>query len=1045
MECTSNGTLENGNAGNNGNAPEFGVTVKPETRNPKRETKPLDLASIRTRLATLRGVEYWRGLEELAETEEFKAFLHQEFPRHASVWMDSLDRRSFLKFMGASLALAGLGGCVSPAPAPPDEKIVPYVNQPEEIIPGKPLFFATAMPLGGFGRGVLVESHMGRPTKIEGNPEHPASLGSSDVFMQASALEFYDPDRSHVLSNAGMISTWNRFFSALNAELETQRLTQGAGLRILTETITSPTLTYQLNQLLKQFPRAKWHQYEPVGRGHVYEGSRLAFGEAVETLYRLDKAEVILSLDSDFLYFGPGSIRYARDFANKRRVSEPKAEMNRLYVVESTPSVTGSMADHRLPLGPIDIEGFARIVAKGLGVELPGEAPAVPARYDKWTRALIRDLQKHRGSSLVLAGDPQPPVVHALAHAMNQALGNVGNTVTYTEPVETKPINPIDSLRELVGDMEANAVQVLIMIGGNPVYTVPADIDFGSLLVKSNFSVHLSLYDDETSALCHWHIPEAHYLESWSDVRAFDGTASIIQPLIAPLYEGRTAHEILATLMGQPGRTSYEIVREYWKQQHPSPDFETFWRTAVHDGILHGTGAPAKQVSLKRDLSSWVTGASKTNKSDLEILFRPDPTIYDGRFANNGWLQELPKPLTKLTWDNAVLVSPATAERLGLTYRVGTTGGEHGTIYGDVVEIEYQGRKVRGAAWILPGHADDCVTLHLGYGRTRAGRVGTKTGFNANSLRTSDAFWHGSGLQIRRTGEQQPLACTQFHHLMEGRHLLRAGTLEEYRKNPNFVQESEEEEKPHGSLYPGFKYDGYAWGMAIDINSCIGCNACVVACVAENNSPVVGKKEVLRGREMHWIRVDRYYKGGLENPQMVHQPVPCMQCENAPCELVCPVGATNHSEEGLNDMVYNRCVGTRYCSNNCPYKVRRFNFFLYSDFQTPSLKPLRNPDVTVRSRGVMEKCTYCVQRINQAKITAERENRKVGDGEIVTACQQACPTQAIVFGDINDPDSRVSKLKAESLNYGLLTELNTKPRTTYQAKLSNPNPEIEDA
>jgi MoCo/4Fe-4S cofactor protein with predicted Tat translocation signal len=1028
--------------------------VKPETQKPTIEPQPLDVASLRAQLSILRGERYWRCLEELADTEEFKALLHQEFPRHASAWLDSLDRRSFLKVMGASLALAGLSGCVSSAPAPPDKKIVPYVNQPEEIIPGKPLFFATAMPLSGFGRGVLAESHMGRPTKIEGNPEHPASLGSSDAFMQASILDFYDPDRSHVLSHAGMISTWNGFFSALNAELETQRLTQGAGLRILTETVTSPTLAYQLNLLLKKFPKAKWHQYEPAGRDHLYEGSRFAFGEAVETRYRLDQADVILSIDSDFLFFGPGSVRYARDFADKRRVSGPKAEMNRLYVVESTPSVTGSMADHRLPLGPNDIESFAKIVAKGLGVEMAGDASAVPARYDKWARALIRDLQKHRGRSLILAGDPQPPVVHALVHAMNQALGNVGTTVIYTEPIEANPTNRSDSLRELARDMEANAVQVLIMIGGNPVYTAPVDLNFGSLLVKSNFSVHLSLYDDETSALCHWHIPEAHYLESWSDVRAFDGTASIIQPLIAPLYEGRTAHEILATLMGQPGGTSYEIVREYWKQQHPAPDFETFWRTAVHDGIVHGTEAPAKQMALKRDLSSWVAsrqaqveekaGSATTHKNDLEVLFRPDPTIYDGRFANNGWLQELPKPLTKLTWDNAVLVSPATAERLGLNYRIGTTGGEHGTVYGDVVELEYKGRKVRGAAWILAGQADNCVTLHLGYGRTRAGRVGTNTGFNTNSLRTSDALWHDSGLQIRKTGEQQALACTQFHHLMEGRQLLRAGTLEEYRKNPNFVQEGEEE-KSSGSLYPGVKYEGYAWGMAIDINSCIGCNACVVACVAENNSPVVGKKEVLRGREMHWIRIDRYYKGALENPQMYHQPVPCMQCENAPCELVCPVGATNHSDEGLNDMVYNRCVGTRYCSNNCPYKVRRFNFFLYSDFQTPSLKPLRNPDVTVRSRGVMEKCTYCVQRINQTKINAEKENRTIRDGEIVTACQQACPTQAIVFGDINDSNSRVSKLKAESLNYSLLTELNTKPRTTYQAKLRNPNPEIEDA
>jgi MoCo/4Fe-4S cofactor protein with predicted Tat translocation signal len=1011
----------------------------------------LDLNVIRQRLSSARGKEYWRCLEELADTPEFQTLLRREYPRHASAWLDSLDRRDFLKLMGASLALAGLSACSSPSPAPRDEKIVPYVRQPEEIIPGKPLYFATAMPLVGFGRGVLVESHMGRPTKIEGNPEHPASLGSSDIFMQADLLTLYDPDRSRALNNAGLISTWNAFFSAVSAPLESQRLNEGAGLRILTETVTSPTLASQLTELLVKLPKAKWHQYEPAGRDYVHEGSRLAFGDVVETVYRFDKAEVILSLDADFLFFGPGSVRYARDFANKRRVNGPKAEMNRLYVVESTPTVTGAMADHRLALRPSDIEGFAKTVAKHLGISLSEpEAPAAP--YEKWVRALARDLQRHRGSGIVLAGDQQPPIIHALAHAMNQALGNAGATLLYTEPVEASPINQAESLRELVRDMEANLVQLLIIIGGNPVYTAPADLNFTSHLVKSNFSVHLSLYEDETSALCHWHIPEAHYLESWSDVRAFDGTVSIIQPLIAPLYGGRTAHELLAALSSEPGRSSYEIVRSYWKQRHGDKDFEPFWRAALHDGVVAESAFSPQPVRL-RAVSSFVSHVSSAEKpnpkadteTSLDIIFRPDPTIFDGRFANNGWLQELPKPLTKLTWDNAVLVSPATAQRLGLSYRVGTTGGEHGTVYTDMVELNYEGRKVRGAAWILPGQADDCVTIHLGHGRARAGTVGNNTGFNANALRTSGALWNGSGLQIRKTGEQHPLACTQFHHLMEGRHLVRGASLAEYRKNPNFAHEMEEEEGSAKSLYHGFKYDGYAWGMAIDINSCIGCNACMVACTAENNSPVVGKSEVMRGREMHWIRIDRYYKGDLSNPEMVHQPVPCMQCENAPCELVCPVGATNHSHEGLNDMVYNRCVGTRYCSNNCPYKVRRFNFFDYGDFKTPSLKLLRNPDVTVRSRGVMEKCTYCVQRINTEKIAAEKEDRKVRDGEIVTACQQACPTQAIVFGDVNDPNSRVSKLKAGSLNYELLAELNTKPRTTYQAKLRNPNPEIEYA
>src|SRR5919108_291067 len=568
------------------------------------ETGAIDLKFIRDRLSTTRNKEYWRCLEELADTESFRDLLHKEFPRHASALTDAIDRRDFLKLMGASLALAGLSGCLSSSPAPPDEKIVPYVRQPEEIVPGKPLFFATAMPFAGFGRGVLAESHMGRPTKVEGNPEHPATLGAADVFMQASILELYDPDRSRVLNQAGRINTWNAFVSALNAELETQRLNQGTGLRILTETVTSPTLAYQLRELLKRFRKAKWHQYEPVGRDFVHEGSRLAFGEVVQTLYRFDKAEVILSLDADFLFFGPASLRYAHDFANKRRVKETNAAMNRLYLVESTPTVTGAMADHRLPLRPSEIEGLTRAVARGLGIQTQEPDPTGFRRYEKWARAVVRDLQSHRGSSVVLAGDQQSPIVHALAHAMNQALGNVGATVLYTDPVEAQPIQQSESIRELVHDMEANQVQVLIIIGGNPAHTVPPALNFASNLIKANFTVHLSLYENETSALCHWHVPEAHYLESWSDVRAYDGTATIIQPLIAPLYGGRTAHEILAALLGQPSRSSYEVVRDYWMQQRPAQDFEPFWRTALHDGIVAGKAASAKPISLARNLAA---------------------------------------------------------------------------------------------------------------------------------------------------------------------------------------------------------------------------------------------------------------------------------------------------------------------------------------------------------------------------------------------------------------------------------------------------------
>jgi molybdopterin-containing oxidoreductase family iron-sulfur binding subunit len=1013
----------------------------------------LDLATVRARLSTARGRDYWRSLEELADHEGIRELLQREFPDHASTWMDPVGRREFLKLMGASLALAGLAGCGSPAPT--NEKIVPYVRAPEEMVPGKPLFFATAMTLGGFATGLLVESHEGRPTKVEGNPEHPASLGATDAFAQASVLTLYDPDRSQVVTKAGRISTWNAFFAELNAELETQRLRRGAGLRLLTETVTSPTLASQIKALLAAFPKASWHQYEPAGRDAARAGARLAFGEDADTHYRLDRADVILALDADFLASGPGCVRYARDFAARRRVRGREAPMNRLYVVESTPSCTGSMADYRLPLRPGRMEEFARALARGLGLAVGPETGAGPsAAHAKWTAAVVRDLQRHPGASVVLAGEEQPPLVHALAHGMNHALENVGHTVIHTDPVEVHPVDHMESLRELVRDMEAGVVDVLVILGGNPVFTAPADMHFAERLAKVGLRVHLSLYEDETSALCHWHVPAAHDLESWSDARAYDGTVTILQPLIAPLYNGKTAHELLAGISGQPDATGHDIVRGYWNTRHPGKDFDQFWRTALQDGVVAGTSLPPKRVTVLRDFPEVVpagrrvgggTASSQGGSAQgLEIVFRPDPTIFDGRFANNGWLQELPKPLTKLTWDNAALLSPATAERLGLTYRVGTTGGEHGRIYTDLVELKYQGRKVRAPAWILPGQPDGCVTVHLGHGRTRAGRVGTGTGFNAYALRTSEAPWGGPGLEIRRTGEQYPLACTQFHHNIEGRHLVRAGTIEEYRKNPQFAQQMEPEKPGDLTMYPGFPYEGYAWGMAIDLNACTGCGACVVACQAENNIPIVGKTEVTRGREMHWIRIDRYYRGGLENPETYHQPVPCMHCENAPCELVCPVQATNHSAEGLNDMVYNRCVGTRYCSNNCPYKVRRFNFFQYADFKTPSLKLLNNPNVTVRSRGVMEKCTYCVQRINVAKIRAEEEDRQVRDGEILTACQQACPTQAIVFGNINDPESRVAKLKADSRNYSLLTSfLNTRPRTTYLARLRNPNPEIE--
>ncbi len=1007
---------------------------------PSMSPDEIDLKKIRETLAKNLNKDYWRSFEELAGTEAFKEILEKEFPSYAAEWPDAISRRKFMKLMAASLALAGLAGCVKQ----PIEKIVPYVKTPENMVPGKPLFFATALSLGGYGRGALVESHMGRPTKIEGNPKHSASLGAADIFMQAAVLGLYDPDRSQAIMQSGRISTWDAFFDAISAELANQRAKQGKGMRILTETVTSPVLFDQLKKLLAKFPAAKWHQYDALGRDNIREGARLAFGKYAETQYRFEQADVVLSLDSDFLVSNPASLRYTRDFTGRRRVTDTPGKINRLYVVETTPSVTGSMADHRIPMAADDIQNFALALAAKLGApEISKIEIKLEPAQQKWIEIIAKELNRAAGSSLVIAGPEQPPPVHVLAHLMNQVLGNVGKSIFYTDPVEPEPVNQLESLRELTAAMRKGEVETLFILGGNPVYVAPADLNFEDAMSKVKFRMHLGLYEDETSALSHWLIPEAHELESWGDIRAFDGTVSIVQPLIAPLYGGKSAYEFLAVLLGNAGAagvSGYDIVREYWKSHQPIQNFEVFWKTVLHDGVIPTTSLPAKTFALKPDtkIFSQTAPASllphkageELGGEKLEINFRLDPNVLDGRFSNNGWLQELPKPLTKLTWDNVALISPKTAEQLSLSNE-------------ELVELSFEGRKINAPVWVFPGQAENSVTIHLGYGRSNSGRVGNEAGFNANLIRNSKSFWSGRGLEIKKTGKTYPLATTQHHHSMDGRDLVRAASIEDILKNPDYVQGlGHNRPSPEESFYPEHVHAGYAWAMSIDLNTCIGCNACVVACQSENNIPIVGKEEVSRGREMHWIRIDRYYKGGLENPEIYHQPVTCMHCENAPCEPVCPVGATVHSPEGLNEMVYNRCVGTKYCSNNCSYKVRRFNFFEYADQNTEVLKLMRNPNVSVRVRGVMEKCSYCVQRIQTAKIQSEKEDRQVRDGEIVTACQASCPAQAIVFGNLHDPESKVTKLKKSRLNYGLLEELNTKPRTTYLAKIKNPNPEI---
>jgi molybdopterin-containing oxidoreductase family iron-sulfur binding subunit len=967
----------------------------------------------------------WRSLEELAGTERFEDFVRREYPSQLHKYMDPPQRRDFLKLMGASLALAGATASCTRQPA---EHILPYAKSPESTIPGKPRYYATAFPWSTGALGLLVESHMGRPTKVEGNPDHPSSLGAADAFAQAAVLGLYDPDRSHAITHRGRIGTWDELLTELKAALNAQQAKSGAGLRVLTETVTSPTLAQQMKDLLAAYPKARWHQYEPLNQDNARGGALLAFGRDVACQHRFDLAEVIVSLDADFLGAGPASVRPMREFTSRRKARAGSQALNRLYVVESTPSITGAMADHRGALRASDVEEFARRLAKRLDVKV--EPAGSDARslgdVDAWIDALARDLEKHTGASLVLAGDTQPPVVHALAHALNDKLGNVGRTVRYTQPLASESVDQMASLRELVDEMRSGAVDCVVILGGNPVYTAPGELKFGDALGRVPLKVRLGLYDDETSNLCDWHVNEAHFLESWSDTRASDGTVSIVQPLIAPLYGGRSSHELVATLANQSGTSSYDLVRAHWRGDRDEPEFERLWRQGLHDGTLPETA----HASINADLRK-IDAPPSPPVAGLELTFRPDPTLYDGRFANNGWLQELPKPLTKLTWDNAALISPTTAAKLGVET-------------GDVVRLRCDGRAVTAPVWVQPGQADDSVTVHLGFGRARAGAVGSHVGFDANTLRAARSELHVGGLEIERTGEKHRFASTQEHDNMEGRDIVRVATIDRFRENPTLVEHAAHESDHSTSMYPPHPGAENAWGMVIDLNACTACGACVTACQSENNIPVVGKKEIERGREMHWLRIDRYFEGKKENPAVRFQPIPCMHCENAPCEVVCPVGATTHSPEGLNEMTYNRCVGTRYCANNCPYKVRRFNFFLYSDFATESLKLQRNPDVSVRSRGVMEKCTYCVQRISQARIQAAKEERPIRDGDVRTACQATCPAEAIVFGDLNDPKSAVSKLKTEPHNYGLLEELNTKPRTTYLAKITNPNPDIAE-
>ncbi len=1015
------------------------------------------------------GKRFWRSLSDLQREPEWVQLAQNEFMPGVAEPPSGTSRRQFLQLMGASIALAGLTACRRPV-----EKILPYVRQPEQIIPGIPLYYATAMPFRGSLRPLLVESHEGRPTKIEGNPDHPMSRGATGVFEQASLLNLYDPDRSQRVLHQGQPSSWAdfvQFAQRLAAEAASKRLA------VLCEPSSSPTLAALRQELARRYAQVHWIEYAAEGDDNERLGLQQAFGQPVRARYRFSEARVIVSLDADFLGSTDRNfVEHTREFAASRRIAQPGDEISRLYVIESTYTITGAMADHRLRLRASDIPAFAAALAAELGVEALRTAGARFAGHP-YVVEIARDLREAGDRGVILAGETQPPVVHALCAVLNDLLGSLGRTVTL-HALETPAQPQLAALSALVKAMEAGEVDVLLLLNVNPVYDAPAALGFAEALARVPEVIHLGLHIDETAQRSTWHLPAAHYLEAWGDGRAYDGTLSVIQPLIAPLYaDAHSAIEVVALFASGQEQSGYDLVRNQWRTILAGRGpFEQAWQRVLHDGFLSDSAYPT--VSLRptpQALANWPNAAQE----GLEVVFRLAPTVLDGSFANNAWCQELPDPITKIVWDNVAILSPRTAEQLGITQRY-----HKGSYFVDLIELTLDGRSVTLPAWILPGHPDQTITVNLGYGRQilsnrperktpffdlddytdiyNRGAIATGVGVNVAPLRPVDSPYVALKAQVRKTGQTYKIATTQDHGAMEGRPLVRMATLEEFRKRPNFAQEAEPPleglepwteyptlwEEAHPSRQPEFQNSDYyrnQWGMVIDLNACTGCNACIVACNSENNIVMVGKQEVGRGREMHWLRIDRYFVSDAahaDNPQMVMQPVPCMHCENAPCESVCPVAATMHSPDGLNEMIYNRCIGTRYCSNNCPYKVRRFNWFNWVKTLPIQVQMAQNPDVTMRFRGVMEKCTYCVQRIREAQRQANVEQRPLRDGEVKTACQQVCPAEAISFGDLNDPNSKVSRDKQNVRRYEMLAYLNVKPRTSYLARVTNPNPRL---
>ncbi|MEZ5163520.1 MAG: Fe-S-cluster-containing hydrogenase [Fimbriimonadaceae bacterium] len=1032
----------------------------------------------------LSDIRMYKGLDHLNESEEMKVFLEDEFPHRKSMPLN-MDRRSVLKMMGGAAALAGmtLTGCRYQ----PQRKIVPFARQPEGASAGAEKHYATMFSLGGYAMGVLARQMDGRPVFLEGNPLHPASQGSIDAKANASVLGVYDPDRLKYPQFRSDTANWNEAYESIRKELKDS--VDGSGVAILSDTVGSPTLARVAGEFMKKYPKAQWFQYEAVNRDNVHRGASLAFQQNASFYYSLDKADVLVNLDCDLLMSGPASVRYSRDFANRRN---PEGNMSRVYSFEAFPTTVGAASDHRVPVKPSEVKGILLALCAQVGV--PGAASvSLPASVPKNVfDAMASDLINAGANGLVTVGDHHDPEVHAAALALNQHLGAFGTTVTVTNPILPMHSDHGTDLANLTAAMANNQVRMLIILNTNPVYETPADIDFAELLTRVPTKVRLGLYHDETSKECDWQLPASHFLETWNDGFAFDGTYTLGQPLLEPLYDSRSAMELMAAFTDVE-TSGEDLVR---KTTANAGVTATDWKVRLSEGV--GTSAaPAQNLAVTEGLLSLIRPAAGGNGMELMIL--PDPYIHDGRFGNNNWLQELPRPLTNIVWDNALFVSRATADKLGIV-----PPGEQKTFAGtpyygaaDMAKVTVGDRTLEVPVWINLGQADDVCVLHLGYGRDTGGEFAkihklgyigsevTAGGFNAYELRTSQSPDIISGVSVEKIkNKSYAIATTQHHNTIDvsivdnGRDLIHEMTLASLAASHGGDHAEGEHGGEHGegthgavlhdtefgehgntkedmSFYTGEDFkdnpkDNYQWAMTIDLSLCTGCNACTSACQAENNIPTVQKQEVMRGREMHWIRVDRYYKGTGEsldtnNPPIRFQPVACQQCEQAPCEPVCPVAATVHSHEGINQMVYNRCVGTRYCSNNCPYKVRRFNFFHYSQRadQVPVIRMLQNPDVTVRFRGVMEKCTFCIQRIKHARVAAKKDGRMIEDGEVRTACQNACPSQAIILGDKRDPKNMVSISRANKRNYLLLEELNTRPRTTYLARVSNPNPTLE--